>query len=110
MSENTEGTALAEKEKKTASPDEMLSQLLESAKKSGRVAAKDIAAAEEAGAPAEALARFYDAIDAAGIEIDIGAEDLLPPVEDDGADLSAEIEDTDAYTADSMRMYLRDIG
>ena len=110
MSENTEGTALAEKEKKTASPEEMLSQLLENAKKSGRVAAKDIAAAEEAGAPAEALARFYDAIDAAGIEIDIGAEDLLPPVEDDSADLSAEIEDTDAYTADSMRMYLRDIG
>ena len=110
MSENTEGTALAEKGKKTASPDEMLSQLLENAKKSGRVAAKDIAAAEEAGAPAEALARFYDAIDAAGIEIDIGAEDLLPPVEDDSADLSAEIEDTDAYTADSMRMYLRDIG
>ena len=90
MSENTEGTALAEKEKKTASPDEMLSQLLESAKKSGRVAAKDIAAAEEAGAPAEALARFYDAIDAAGIEIDIGAEALLPPVEDDGADIAAE--------------------
>ena len=29
MSENTEGTALAEKEKKTASPEEMLSQLLE---------------------------------------------------------------------------------
>ena len=109
MSENTEGTALAEKEKKTASPEEMLSQLLENAKKSGRVAAKDIAAAEEAGAPAEALARFYDAIDAAGIEIDIGAEDLLPPVEDDGADISAETEATDAYTADSMRMYLRDI-
>ena len=69
----------------------MLSQLLENAKKSGRVAAKDIAAAEEAGAPAEALARFYDAIDAAGIEIDIGADGLALCMDFEDGEASAHI-------------------
>ncbi len=106
MSEIIEENA-AVKETEKASPDAMLAQLLESGKKSGKVAAKDIAAIEEAGASAEALARFYDSLEASGIDLDIGADDLLPPVDDD-AEISTD--ELDSYSADTMRMYLRDIG
>ncbi len=106
MSEINEGN-VATKEPEKISPDAMLTQLLESGKKAGKVAAKDIAAIEDAGASAEALARFYDALEAGGIDLDVGTEDLLPPVEDDG-DLPSE--ELDGLSADTMRMYLRDIG
>ena len=105
---------------------ERLKELFEKGKKAGKLTAKDLELLNELNLEAEAIDRFYEELDKAGIELDYGPGDLLPALDDDLLpeldDLSAveevpdeEVTDTDALmdsfaTDDPVRMYLKEIG
>ena len=107
------------------SPEERLNELLEKGKKNGRLSAKELECLEEMNLDPDAVAKFYDTLEINGVELDVGAEDVLPPIDDllpEGEDLEGieeipeeEINDTDSLmdsfsTDDSVRMYLKEIG
>ena len=123
----TEETAPAETAEK--SPEEKLSELLERGKKNGKLSTKELACLEEIGADADAISKFYDALETAGVDIDIAGEDAVPTLDDiDVPELTElqeieevteeEIVETEAEiiadsnysTDDPVRMYLKEIG
>ena len=106
-------------------PEERLNELLEKGRKAGKLTAKELECIEELNLDSEAEAKFYETLEANGVDIDIAAADLLPPVDDglpEAEDLAAieevtreELNDTDALadsfsTDDPVRMYLKEIG
>ncbi len=107
-------------------PEQVLQELLDKGKKAGRLAAKELAVLEDLNLDPEAQNKFYETLEQNGIDIDVGGEDALPPLEDDIVpeveDLAEieevteeEITDTDALmdtfsTDDPVRMYLKEIG
>ena len=107
-------------------PEQVLQELLEKGKKAGRLAAKELAVLEDLNLDTEVQNKFYETLEQNGIDIDVGGEDALPPLEDDLVpeveDLEnieeipeEEITDTDALmdsfsTDDPVRMYLKEIG
>ena len=64
------------------SPEEKLNELLERGKKNGKLSTKELACLEEIGADADAISKFYDALEAAGVDIDIAGEDAVPTLDD----------------------------
>ena len=113
----------AEEPRKT--PEELMAELLEKGKKTGKLAASDIAPLEEMLPDADAISKFYDSLDAANIVVDVSSDDVLPPIDDIPPELEEladieevteeEITDTDALmdsfsTDDPVRMYLKEIG
>ena len=106
-------------------PEEKLNELLEKGKKAGKLSAKELECIEELNLDSEVVDKFYEALEANGVDIDIAGADLLPPIDDvlpDVEDLASieevteeEINDTDALvdsfsTDDPVRMYLKEIG
>ena len=107
-------------------PEQVLQELLDKGKKVGRLSAKELAVLEELNLDTEVQNKFYETLEQNGIDIDVGGEDSLPPLEDDILpeieDLAEieevteeEISDTDALmdsfsTDDPVRMYLKEIG
>ena len=106
-------------------PEERLNELLEKGKKAGKLTARELACIEELNLDSEVVDKFYETLEANGVDIDIAAADLLPPIDDvlpEVEDLAAieevtqeEINDTDALvdsfaTDDPVRMYLKEIG
>ena len=107
------------------SPEERLAELLEKGKKAGKLTAKELECLEEMNLDSEVQDKFYEALEANGVDIDIASADLLPPIDDvlpDAEDL-AEIEEVtekelnetealadDFFTDDPVRMYLKEIG
>ena len=107
-------------------PEQVLQELLDKGKKAGRLAAKELAVLEDLNLDPEVQNKFYETLEQNGIDIDVGGEDALPPIEDDilpeVEDLAEieevteeEINDTDALmdsfsTDDPVRMYLKEIG
>ncbi|MBS7365037.1 MAG: RNA polymerase sigma factor RpoD [Oscillospiraceae bacterium] len=105
-------------------PEERLAELFAKAKKTGKISAKEIATLDEAGIDPEAIGKFYESLEALGIEVDIGGDDLLPILDDDGIIpeleeieevTEEEIHETEAMadnysTDDPVRMYLKEIG
>ena len=115
--------ALPEQSVKT--PEERLNELLEKGKKAGKLSAKELECLEEMNLDGDAIDKFYETLEKNGVDIDVGSEDLLPPIDDvlpeveDLADIEEvteeEISDTDALmdsfsTDDPVRMYLKEIG
>ena len=115
--------ALPEQSVKT--PEERLNELLEKGKKAGKLSAKELECLEEMNLDGDAIDKFYETLEKNGVDIDVGSEDLLPPIDDvlpeveDLADIEEvteeEINDTDALmdsfsTDDPVRMYLKEIG
>ena len=113
----------AEQEGKT--PEMKLFELLEKGKKAGKLSTKDLECLEELNIDSELMDKFYETLEANGVDIDISSADVLPPIDDDGiseSDLSKieevseeEINNTDALmdtfsTDDPVRMYLKEIG
>ena len=107
------------------SPEETLQELLDKGKKTGRLSAKELAVLEELNLDGDAVSKFYETLEQNGVDIDVGGEDVLPPIDDvlpeveDLADIEEvpeeEITDTDALmdsfaTDDPVRMYLKEIG
>ncbi len=116
----------AEQERKDPRPQ--LKALLEEGKKNGRLPSKQLIEALDAvDADEETAERFYDELEAAGVEIDVS--DVLevlgqtidaPPTdeelqemeeEDDGLSDDAELLTADSFHVDDpVRMYLKEIG
>ena len=77
------------------SPEERLAELLEKGKKAGKLTAKELECLEEMNLDSEVQDKFYETLEANGVDIDIASADLLPPIDDvlpDAEDL-AEIEE-----------------
>ncbi len=109
----------------TKTPEERLNELFEKGKKAGKLSAKELELLEELNLDGEAVDKFYETLEKAGIDIDVGSDDLLPPLDDiipEAEELAgieevtnAELVDTDALmdsfsTDDPVRMYLKEIG
>ena len=108
------------------SPDELLAELLEKAKKNGKITTKEIAALEEKGVDAETISKFYDSLEANGLDIDISSDDAVPMLDDIALPELEELNeieevteeeiveveaDIETYnTDDPVRMYLKEIG
>ena len=106
-------------------PEERLNELLEKGKKAGKLTAKELECLEEMNLDSEVQDKFYETLEANGVDIDIASADLLPPIDDvlpEAEDL-AEIEEVtekelnetetladDFFTDDPVRMYLKEIG
>ena len=114
-----------ENEEPAKTPEEKLNELLEKGKKAGKLSAKELECIEELNLDGEVVDKFYEALEASGVDIDIAGADLLPPIDDvlpeveDLANIEEvteeEINDTDALvdsfsTDDPVRMYLKEIG
>ena len=112
-------------EQSVKTPEERLNELLEKGKKAGKLSAKELECLEEMNLDGDAIDKFYETLEKNGVDIDVGSEDLLPPIDDvlpeveDLADIEEvteeEISDTDALmdsfsTDDPVRMYLKEIG
>ena len=136
--EKTEKKKTARKSAKTAkepaapahpekAPEEVLNELLEKGKKQGQLTNKELEVLETLNLDTEATEKFYESLEANGIETIIEDDDFLPPVDD--LDVLPELEeleeleevteeeimDTDAMadsfsTDDPVRMYLKEIG
>ncbi len=107
-------------------PEQVLQELLDKGKKAGRLSVKDLAVLEDLSLDPEVQNKFYETLEQAGVDIDVGGDDALPPIEDDilpeVEDLAEieevteeEISDTDTLmdsfsTDDPVRMYLKEIG
>ncbi len=104
-------------------PEQVLSELLEKGKKTGRLSASDLSVLEDLGLDLDEQGKFYETLEQNGVEIDLSASDVLPIVDDvppeelDGIEEvpEEEIADTDALmdsfsTDDPVRMYLKEIG
>ena len=106
-------------------PEERLNELQEKGKKQGKLTAKELECLEDMNLDPDVMAKFYDTLEANGVDIDVGGEDGLPPIDDilpEGEDLvgveeisEEELANTDALmdsfsTDDPVRMYLKEIG
>ena len=105
--------------------EDILNELMEKAKKAGKITTKEIAALEEKGVDADSIAKFYDALEASKIEIDISDDDAvtilddidmpeieeLNEIEEVTEEEMADVKVDDSYsTDDPVRMYLKEIG
>ena len=122
----------APRAKKEAQPEapvktveERLQELLEKGKKAGKLSPKDLECLEEMNLDNEAMDKFYESLEKNGVDLDVGGDDLLLPLDEvlpDSEDLSGieevteeEINETESMvdsfsTDDPVRMYLKEIG
>ena len=115
----------AEETAETKNTEDILNELMEKAKKAGKISTKEIAALEEKGVDADSIAKFYDALEANKIEIDISDDDAvtilddidmpeieeLNEIEEVTEEEMADVKVDDSYsTDDPVRMFLKEIG
>ena len=116
------------KELETAgkTPEEVLAALLEKGKKAGQLTNKELEVLEDLNLEPDKLDKFYEELEAAGIDTVIEEDGFLPPIDDNALpelEEIAEIEEvteeemleTDSMadtfsTDDPVRMYLKEIG
>ena len=110
-------------------PEEKLNELLERGKKNGKLSTKELSCLEELGVDSEVISKFYDTLEANGVDIDIAGEDAVPSLDDIDVPELAELEeieevteeeiveteaeiiaDSNYSTDDPVRMYLKEIG
>ena len=127
---NTRRTMAAEEEPaeetaETKNTEDILNELMEKAKKAGKISTKEIAALEEKGVDADSIAKFYDALEANKIDIDISDDDAatilddidmpeieeLNEIEEVTEEEMSDVKVDDSYsTDDPVRMFLKEIG
>ena len=119
----------AKKEAQSDAPvktvEERLQELLDKGKKAGKLSTKDLECLEEMNLDNEAMDKFYESLEKNGIDLDVGGDDLLLPLDEvlpDTEDLRGieevteeEINETESMvdsfsTDDPVRMYLKEIG
>ena len=115
----------AEETAETKNTEDILNELMEKAKKAGKISAKEIAALEEKGVDADSIAKFYDALEANKIDIDISDDDAatilddidmpeieeLNEIEEVTEEEMSDVKVDDSYsTDDPVRMFLKEIG
>ena len=127
---NTRRTKAAEEEPaeetaETKNTEDILNELMEKAKKASKISTKEIAALEEKGVDADSIAKFYDALEANKIDIDISDDDAatilddidmpeieeLNEIEEVTEEEMSDVKVDDSYsTDDPVRMFLKEIG
>ena len=127
---NTRRTKAAEEEPaeetaETKNTEDILNELMEKAKKAGKISTKEIAALEEKGVDTDSIAKFYDALEANKIDIDISDDDAatilddidmpeieeLNEIEEVTEEEMSDVKVDDSYsTDDPVRMFLKEIG
>ena len=127
---NTRRTKAAEEEPaeetaETKNTEDILNELMEKAKKAGKISTKEIAALEEKGVDADSIAKFYDALEANKIDIDISDDDAatilddidmpeieeLNEIEEVTEEEMSDVKVDDSYsTDDPVRMFRKEIG
>ena len=103
--------------------EETLNALLEKGKKTGQLTNQELEVLETLNLDSEVTDKFYESLEAAGIDTVMEDDDFLPPIDDDALPELEEIEevteeeilDADAMadsfsTDDPVRMYLKEIG
>ena len=115
----------AEETAETKNTEDILNELMEKAKKAGKISTKEIAALEEKGVDADSIAKFYDALEANKIDIDISDDDAatilddidmpeieeLNEIEEVTEEKLSDVKVDDSYsTDDPVRMFLKEIG
>ena len=115
----------AEETAETKNTEDILNELMEKAKKAGKISTKEIAALEEKGVDADSIAKFYDALEANKIDIDISDDDAatilddidmpeieeLNEIEEVTEEDMSDVKVDDSYsTDDPVRMFLKEIG
>ena len=115
----------AEETAETKNTEDILNELMEKAKKAGKISTKEIAALEEKGVDADSIAKFYDALEANKIDIDISDDDAatilddidmpeieeLNEIEEVTEEEMSDVKVDDRYsTDDPVRMFLKEIG
>ena len=115
----------AEETAETKNTEDILNELMEKAKKAGKISTKEIAAPEEKGVDADSIAKFYDALEANKIDIDISDDDAatilddidMPEIEEHNEieevteeEMSDDKVDDSYSTDDPVRMFLKEIG
>ena len=115
----------AEETAETKNTEDILNELMEKAKKAGKISTKEIAALEEMGVDADSIAKFYDALEANKIDIDISDDDAatilddidmpeieeLNEIEEVTEEEMSDVKVDDSYsTDDPVRMFLKEIG
>ena len=111
--------------RRTKAAEDILNELMEKAKKAGKISTKEIAALEEKGVDADSIAKFYDALEANKIDIDISDDDAatilddidmpeieeLNEIEEVTEEEMSDVKVDDSYsTDDPVRMFLKEIG
>ena len=102
---------------------EKVRDLFVKGKKKGNLSTKELSCLEEMNLDTDTIAKFYDALEANGVDIEVLSVDALPPIDDimpeDLENIDEvtveEINDTEALvdsfsTDDPVRMYLKEIG
>ena len=112
-------------EEPVKTPEERLAELLEKGKKAGRLSAKELGCLEEMNLDSEVIDKFYETLEASGVDIEIPTVEMLLPIDEEPpeGEALAEIEEVteeeinetetllDSFsTDDPVRMYLKDIG
>ena len=107
------------------SPEERLNELLEKGRKAGKLTPKELECLEDMNLDGEVIDKFYETLEQNGIDHDMPAGDVLPPLDDlvpevdDLSDVEEVTEEeinatdelADTYaTDDPVRMYLKEIG
>ena len=115
----------AEETAETKNTEDILNELMEKAKKASKISTKEIASLEDKGVDADSIAKFYDALEANKIEIDISDDDAvtilddidmpeieeLNEIEEVTEEEMADVKVDDSYsTDDPVRMFLKEIG
>ena len=115
----------AEETAETKNTEDILNELMEKAKKAGKISTKEIAALEEKGVDADSIAKFYDALEANKIDIDISDDDAatilddidmpeieeLNEIEEVTEEEMSDVKVDDSYSPDDpVRMFLKEIG
>ena len=115
----------AEETAETKNTEDILNELMEKAKKAGKISTKEIAALEEKGVDADSIAKFYDALEANKIDIDISDDDAatilddidmpeieeLNEIEEVTEEEMSDVKVDDSYsTDDPVHMFLKEIG
>ena len=115
----------AEETAETKNTEDILNELMEKAKKAGKISTQEIAALEEKGVDADSIAKFYDALEANKIDIDISDDDAatilddidmpeieeLNEIEEVTEEEMSDVKVDDSYsTDDPVRMFLKEIG
>ncbi len=111
-------------EEKTS--EEIIAELLEKAKKNGKISTKDIASLEEKGIDAETINKLYENLEANGIDVDISGDDAVPMLDDIALPELEELNEIEEVTEeeiveaaadietlntdDPVRMFLKEIG
>ena len=70
-------------EEAVKTPEERLAELLEKGKKAGRLSAKELECLEEMNLDSEVIDKFYETLEASGVDIEIPTVEMLLPIDEE---------------------------